>query len=54
MAEIVYYRSIADAEQAITDAGFARNGARAFWLNSAGKAVKVERDDLGRFLVKWA
>lgn len=50
---MIYYAHISEAEDAIMAAGYQRNGARAVWINSAGKTVKVERDTFGRFFVKW-
>jgi hypothetical protein len=54
MAEQTYYPTIAAAEQAITDAGYARDLGRAIWVNAANKTAKIVRGEPGKFYVQWS
>lgn len=51
---VIYYATVAQAEQAILDAGYARNAQRALWVNAAGKTAKVMREEPNKFYVAWS
>lgn len=51
---MIYYLSVALAEQAIIDAGYKRDPQRAMWVNAAGKTAKVMREASGKFYVQWS
>lgn len=51
---MVFYPTIAAAEQAILNAGYSRDVSRALWVNPAGKTAKVVRDENGKFYVSWS
>ena len=50
----VYYPRIAQAEQAITDAGYVRDSRRHVWVNMAGKTARVIREEPGKFFIAWS
>lgn len=51
---MTYYPTIALAEKAITDAGYARDNSRHIWVNG-NKTAKVMREmPSGKFYVLWA
>jgi hypothetical protein len=55
MAEKVYYPRIAQAEQAITDAGYVRDSQKHVWVNrDTGKTAKVVREEPGKFYIQWS
>lgn len=48
---MIYYATVALAEQAIIDAGYRRDAARALWVNPEGKTAKVVHE-AGKFYVQ--
>lgn len=51
---MLYYPTVALAEQAIINAGYRRDAQRALWVNAQGKTAKVVREVPGKFYVEWA
>jgi hypothetical protein len=51
---VVYYPRIAQAEQAILDAGYVRNNQRSVWVNPERKTAKVMREEPGKFYIQWS
>lgn len=51
-----HYKTVADAEQAIRDAGFRREVSRAMWVHpTSGKTARVVRAGaFGLFTVEWS
>lgn len=52
--ERIYYPRIAQAEQAIIDAGYVRDKQRHVWVRADGKTAKVMREEPGKFYVQWS
>lgn len=49
------YGTIAEAEKAITDAGYVRDQQRHIWVHpGTQKTAKVVRADNSQFFVEWA
>lgn len=47
------YATIAEAEKAITDAGYVRDAQRHIWVNGV-KTAKVVRANNSQFSIEWA
>lgn len=45
------YDRVAQAEQALKNAGYQRNASAAMWIDGAGKRAKVVRGDNGKFYI---
>lgn len=50
---VIFYPRIAEAEQAIIDAGFRRDVQKQRWVNGT-KSAKVMREAPGKFYIEWS